>query len=175
MAILPINIYGDEVLRKKAEPVAVITPELQTLAQDMLETMYDAPGIGLAAPQIGRSIRLVVVDITREDDEVRDPMVLFNPEIEPEDGDNPLVPYEEGCLSVPDVYCDVMRPGRIKVRYTNEKGEAVEKRNVDGLLARCIQHEVDHLNGVLFVDKISAADRAMNQSRLRKMAKSRKS
>jgi len=172
--ILPINIYGDEVLRKKARPIEEITPELVRLAQDMLETMYEAPGIGLAAPQIGKDIRLVVVDITREDDEKRDPIILFNPEIEPEEGENPVVPYEEGCLSVPDVYADVMRPERICVRYQNEKGESVERRNIDGLLARCLQHEVDHLNGVLFVDKISASDRALNQSRLRKMAKSRK-
>lgn len=174
MATLPICIYGDEVLRKKAQPVTQITPELVQLAHDMLETMYKAPGIGLAAPQIGRNIRLVVIDITREDDEARDPIILFNPEILPAAGEVPSVPYEEGCLSVPDVFADVMRPERIDVRYQNENGESVERKDVEGLLARCIQHEVDHLNGVLFVDKISAADRAMNQSRLRKMAKSRK-
>lgn len=174
MSLLPIKIYGEEILRKKAEPIATITPELVQLAQDMLETMYDAPGIGLAAPQIGKNIRLVVVDITREDDDVRAPMILFNPEIEPEEGENSVVPYEEGCLSVPDVYADVLRPERIRIRFQNEKGEIVEMRNVDGLLSRCFQHEVDHLNGVLFVDKISASDRALNQSRLRKMAKSHK-
>lgn len=174
MSLLPIKIYGEEILRKKAEPIATITPELVQLAQDMLETMYDAPGIGLAAPQIGKNIRLVVVDITREDDDVRAPMILFNPEIEPEEGENSVVPYEEGCLSVPDVYADVLRPERIRIRFQNEKGETVEMRNVDGLLSRCFQHEVDHLNGVLFVDKISASDRALNQSRLRKMAKSHK-
>jgi peptide deformylase len=174
MAILPINIYGDEVLRKKAEPVAEITPALVRLAHDMLDTMYDAPGIGLAAPQIGKSICLVVIDITREEDEQRDPMILFNPEIAPEEGENPVVPYEEGCLSVPDIFCDVMRAERIRIRYQNEHGEWVEKRNVDGLLSRCMQHEVDHLNGVLFVDKISTSDRTLTQSKLRKMAKSRK-
>lgn len=174
MALLPINIYGDEVLRKKAQPISEITPDLVQLAHDMLETMYEAPGIGLAAPQIGRDIRLVVVDITREDDETRDPIILFNPEITPVEDDVKVVPYEEGCLSVPDIYADVMRPERIHIRYQNEKGEWVERKNVDGLLARCFQHEIDHLNGVLFVDKISASDRALNQSRLRKMAKSRK-
>lgn len=173
MALLPIKIYGAEVLRKKARPVEAITPELVKLAHDMLETMYDAPGIGLAAPQIGRDIRLVVIDITKEDDEQRDPIILFNPEASPEEGENPVVPYEEGCLSVPDVFCDVMRPEKVRLRYQNENGEWIE-RHVDGLLARCVQHEIDHLDGVLFVDKISASDRALNQSRLRKMAKSHK-
>lgn len=174
MAILDINIYGDEVLRVKAKPVEKVTPELVQLAHDMLETMYEAPGIGLAAPQIGKSIRLIVCDVTREEDDARDPHIFFNPEISAEDGENPLLPYEEGCLSVPEIYAEVMRPGRIRVKALDINGNAIELRNVDGLLARCIQHEVDHLEGVLFVDKISAADRALNQSKLKKMSKSRK-
>lgn len=170
---MDIKIYGNDVLRTKAQPVEQVTPELVELAESMLDTMYEAPGIGLAAPQVGHSIRLVVVDCAHEDEDPQ-PLILFNPEIEPEEGENPLVPYEEGCLSVPEIYANVIRPERIRLRALNEKGEAIEMRNVSGLLSRCIQHEVDHLEGVLFVDKISAADKALNQSKLRRMAKAQK-
>lgn len=173
MSRLDIRIYGDEVLRRKAEPVAEITPALVDLAREMLQVMYDAPGIGLAAPQVGVPIRLIVVDIAK-DDEPADPRIYFNPEIAPEEGENPIVPYEEGCLSVPDIYADVMRPERIRLRAQNEKGEWVEESNLDGLLARCIQHEVDHLNGKLFVDFISPEDKAHNQAALKKLAQGKK-
>jgi peptide deformylase len=171
--ILPISTYGSSVLRKKSEPVKEVTSELVKLAQDMLETMYKANGVGLAAPQIGKNIRLVVIDLSKEEDE-REPIILFNPEVEPEDGDNPLESGEEGCLSVPDIWANVSRPSRVRLTYTNENGEPVALRDVTGKLARCAQHELDHLNGILFVDKISTADRAVNASKLKRMAKGNK-
>ena len=170
---LPITTYGSPILRKKSEPVKEITPDLVELAQNMLETMYKANGVGLAAPQIGKNIRLVVIDLAKEEDE-HNPIILFNPEVEPEEGENPLVSAEEGCLSVPDIWANVSRPSHVHLTYTNEKGEKVVLRNITGKFARCAQHELDHLNGVLFVDKISAADRAINESKLKKMAKGKK-
>ncbi|MCF0217176.1 MAG: peptide deformylase [Fibrobacteraceae bacterium] len=173
MAVLPICKYGDPILRKKCEPVKEITPELRKLALDMLETMYDAPGVGLAAPQIGKNIRLVVIDVSHPEDEEKDPHIMFNPEWEPE-SDAEMVDYDEGCLSVPDIFCNVVRPDRVTVRYNDIDGNPVEIKNCDELFARCIQHECDHLEGDLFVDKISTADRTLNQSKLRKMAKETK-
>lgn len=170
MALLPIKTYGDPVLRKKSEPITEITPELRQLAQDMLETMYDAPGCGLAAPQIGRNIRLVVIDTAIPDEEEPRPYIMFNPEWEPEEDAKPAS-NEEGCLSLPDIFCNVTRPDKVCVRFFDINGEPQEIHNCEGLFARCIQHETDHLNGDLFVDKISTADRTMNQSKLRKMAK----
>lgn len=172
MDLLDIKIYGEDVLRKKCKPVERVTPELVELAHQMLETMYDAPGVGLAAPQVGEDIQLVVIDVTHPDDDERCPYIMFNPEWE-EEPDSEPVEYEEGCLSVPDIFCNVTRPGKVLVRYTDEFGERKEKRNCEGLLARCIQHEIDHLHGILFVDKISQADRMLNQSKLRKMAKNK--
>ena len=171
--ILPISTYGSSVLRKKSESVKKITPELVELAQNMLETMYKANGVGLAAPQIGKNIRLVVIDLAKDEEE-HEPIILFNPEVEPEGGDNPLESGEEGCLSVPDIWANVSRPSHVHLTYTNEKGETIDMRNVTGKLARCVQHELDHLNGILFVDKISTADRAINESKLKKMAKGKK-
>jgi peptide deformylase len=171
--ILSISTYGSSVLRKKSEPIKEITPDLVELAQNMLETMYKANGVGLAAPQVGKNIRLVVIDLAKEEEE-RKPIILFNPSIELEVGDNPLESGEEGCLSVPDIWANVSRPSRIRLAYTNEKGETVDMQNITGKLARCAQHELDHLNGILFVDKISTADRAMNASKLKRMAKGKK-
>jgi len=171
--ILPISTYGSSILRKKAEPVEKITPELVELSHNMLETMYKANGIGLAAPQVGKSVRLVVIDLSKEEEERR-PIVLFNPEVVPEEGENPVESDEEGCLSVPDIWANVSRPSRVRLTYTNEKGEPVVLQNITGKLARCAQHEQDHLNGILFTDKISIADKAMNASKLKKMAKENK-
>lgn len=173
MPRLDIRIYGDEVLRRKAEPVKVITPALVDLAKDMLQAMYDAPGIGLAAPQVGVPIRLIVVDVAKED-EPAEPRIYFNPEIQAEEGENPIVPYDEGCLSVPDIYAEVMRPEKIRLKAQNAKGEWIEERNIEGLLSRCLQHEIDHLDGKLFVDFISAEDKAKYQSALRKMSQEQK-
>ncbi len=170
MAILPIRIYGDPVLRKKCEPITEITPELRQLARDMLETMYDAPGCGLAAPQIGKNIRLVVIDTAIPGEEEPRPYIMFNPEWEAEP-DAEIVEYDEGCLSVPDIFCNVLRPSKVCVRFFDIEGVAQEIHDCDGLFGRCIQHEVDHLSGDLFVDKISTSDRMMNQSKLKKMAK----
>ncbi len=168
--ILNLKIYGNSDLRKKSEPVAEITPELVELAHNMLETMYKANGVGLAAPQVGKNIRLVVIDLSKEEEE-RDPIILFNPEVEPEEGDNPAISEEEGCLSVPDIWANVSRPSFVHLKFTNEKGEVIDMRNVSGKLARCAQHELDHLNGILFVDKISISDRAINAGKLKRMAK----
>ena len=169
--ILPLCIYGSQVLRKKSEPVKEITPELVELAHNMLDTMYNANGVGLAAPQVGKNVRLFVIDLTKEEED-RDPIMLFNPVVEPEDGENPVAVEEEGCLSVPEIWVKISRPSRVRITYTNEKGETVELRNITDKFARCALHEQDHLNGVLFVDKMSMSDKAMNASKLKKMAKS---
>jgi len=171
--ILPISIYGSPILRKKAEPVKEITPELVELAHNMLETMYKANGVGLAAPQVGKNIRLVVVDLAKDEEEHK-PIILFNPEVVPEEGENPMETDEEGCLSVPEIWANVSRPGRVSITYTNENGENIVLKNITGKFARCAQHEQDHLNGVLFIDKISISDKAMNATKLKKMAKANK-
>ncbi len=164
MAVLPVKIYGEKVLRKNAEPVSKITPELKKLAEDMLETMYAAPGIGLAAPQVGESIRLMVVDV-REGEEPQNPYIFFNPEIVEKKGS-----YidEEGCLSFPGIYANVPRFEEIEVSALNENGEEFQIK-ADGMLARCIQHELDHLNGVLFIDKLSPTDKLLLKSKLKKL------
>lgn len=174
MAILDIKIYGNPALRIECKQVAQVTPELIDLARDMLDTMYDAGGCGLAAPQVGKDMRLVVIDPARPDEnETPAPRIIFNPEWG-EEPDSKDVPYDEGCLSVPDVFCNVNRPGKIWIRYTDENGQTVEEHNVEGLLCRCFQHESDHLDGKLFVDVISTADRELNRSKLRDMVKKEK-
>jgi peptide deformylase len=169
--VLPIYLYGQKVLRKRATEVSKINPELVKLADDMLETMYDSAGIGLAAPQVGKSIRLIVVDVSGEEEEKK-PLVLFNPVVvDPRDA----CTAEEGCLSVPGIWADVERPETITVQAMGKDGKALTLKNISGLLARCIQHEIDHLNGVLFVDKISNTDRTLNDSKLKKLSKESKS
>jgi peptide deformylase len=169
---LNINLYGNKVLRKRATEVRTVTPELTRLAEDMLETMYQASGIGLAAPQVGHSIRLIVVDVTSDEDAERKPYFIFNPELVKKDG---LCAAEEGCLSIPGVWADVERPEVISVKGLDKDGKPFLLEDIDGLLARCIQHEIDHLDGVLFVDKISATDRSLNESKLKKLSKESKS
>jgi peptide deformylase len=168
--VLPIYLYGQKVLRKRAADVAAVTPELSRFADDMLETMYKSTGIGLAAPQVGRSIRLIVVDVAGEDEEKR-PYILFNPVVTGRRGASSA---EEGCLSVPGVWADVERPEIITVESLDRNGERQVLKDIDGLLARCIQHEIDHLDGVLFVDKISATDRTLNEGKLKKLSKESK-
>jgi len=170
MPDLKVFVYGSPVLRKKAGEVTEVTAELRAFAQDMLKAMYAENGIGLAAPQVGRSIRLIVVDIAGED-EPRQPLILFNPEISSKTGE---VTAEEGCLSVPGVWADVTRPDAVTVTAWDENGGTVILENISGILARCIQHEIDHLDGVLFVDKISATDRTLNESRLKKLSREAK-
>jgi peptide deformylase len=162
-SILPILYVPDPRLRAKAAPVAPNDPRIAPLAEQMLATMYKAPGIGLAAPQIGELLRLAVVDVRPE--EKPDPMVLVNPEIVA--ASRETATREEGCLSLPNQYDDVTRPARIKLRWT-DLGGAKREMEAEGLLAACLQHELDHLDGVLFVDHISALKRNML---LRKLAK----
>ncbi len=169
--VLPIYLYGQKVLRKRAQEVSKVSPELTKLAEDMLETMYKSAGIGLAAPQVGHSIRLIVVDVTGEDEE-KHPYVMFNPAVTVKKGE---CVAEEGCLSVPGVWADVERPETITVESLDKHGKKQVLRNIEGLLARCIQHEIDHLEGVLFVDKISATDRTLNEGKLKKLSKESKS
>jgi peptide deformylase len=167
MAILPILTAPDPRLKKKAKPVDKVDDGVRTLMADMLETMYAAPGIGLAAPQVGVSLRVIVLDVAR-DDEPKAPMKLANPEIVwASDDDNT---YEEGCLSVPEHYAEVVRPRAVKVRYLDDTGAAREIE-AEGLLATCLQHEIDHLDGILFLDHLSALKRNMI---LRKLLKEKK-
>jgi peptide deformylase len=167
MAIRPLIILPDPRLRLKSERIEAITPEIKALADDMLETMYDAPGVGLAAIQIGVPRRLVTLDVAAKEGE-REPLVLVNPEIVWSSEEKK--PYEEGCLSIPEYYEEVERPARVTVRYTTLAGETVEKE-ADGLFATCIQHEIDHLDGVLFIDHLSRLKRDRVMKKFAKAAK----
>lgn len=166
MALLEILQAPHPLLKAKAEPVGEVDEDLRRLIADMFETMYKAPGIGLAAPQVGVLKRLVVLDVA--DGEERRPMVLINPEIVWRSDERATA--EEGCLSLPNQFAEVTRPVAVRLRYRNEQGEEVEMP-AEGLLARCVQHEVDHLNGILFVDHLSALKRNMI---MRKMIKTRR-
>jgi peptide deformylase len=172
MAIRRIYETPDAVLRQISKPVETFDDELKTLVADMFETMYDAPGIGLAAVQVGEPIRLLVIDLQEPEEEggepVRDPRVFINPEILWHSDDE--VPYTEGCLSVPEQYAEVMRPDKIRAKWRDVEGKTYEEE-IDGLLAVCLQHEMDHLNGVLFIDHLSRLKRDMV---LKKLAKWRK-
>ncbi|RVU13931.1 peptide deformylase [Methylobacterium oryzihabitans] len=167
MTIRPLVILPDARLRATSEPVGTITGEVKKLAADMLETMYDAPGVGLAAIQIGEPTRIVTVD-TSKDENARNPLVLIDPEIvwasEETRG------YEEGCLSIPEYYAEVVRPDRVRVRFRTLDNEVVEQE-ADGLLATCLQHEIDHLNGVLFIDHLSKLKRDRVVKKFAKAAK----
>ena len=164
MAIREILVVPHPVLKQVSEPVEKVDDELRALMDDMLETMYAAPGIGLAAVQIGVPKRVIVMDIGR-DEEAREPRYFVNPEILW--ASEETLPYEEGCLSVPDYYDEVQRPSRVKLRYLNYQGEAVEE-DAEGLFAVCIQHEMDHLDGKLFVDYLSPLKREMVRKKLAK-------
>jgi peptide deformylase len=167
MALLPILTAPDPRLKKKSLPVEAVDDGVRQLMDDMLETMYDAPGIGLAAPQIGVLKRVIVLDIEREDTKTG-PLFMANPEII--DASDEDVSYEEGCLSVPEHYSDVVRPAKVTVRYL-DRDNKVQELAAEGLLATCLQHEIDHLDGILFIDHISALKRNMI---LRKLLKARK-
>jgi peptide deformylase len=167
MALLPILTAPDPRLKLRAKPVPAVDDRIRRLMDDMLETMYAAPGIGLAAPQVGVASRIIVVDNAR-DGEPPNPLKLANPEIlwrSPE-----LATYSEGCLSLPEHYADVTRPARIRLRYIDYQNELREVE-MEGLLATCVQHEIDHLEGVLFVDHISPLKRNII---LRKLAKAKR-
>ena len=167
MAKLPIITLPDPLLRKASAPVERVDDELRRLADDMLETMYAAPGVGLAAVQVGRPIRMLVLD-TAKDEAPPQPMVLVNPEIVTLGGE--LVPHEEGCLSIPDVRIDIERPGALVVRYVDRDG-ALREMPAEGLLATVIQHEVDHLNGRLIIDFLSRLKRDIIVRKFKKQAK----
>ena len=155
MAVRPIITLPDILLRQKSAPVAKVDGLVQATLDDMIETMYDAPGIGLAGVQVGVMERLVVLDVARTD-EPPQPLFLVNPEILQSSSD--LMVYEEGCLSIPDYYEDVERPARVRVRFRDRAGAECEME-AEGLLAVAIQHEIDHLDGVLFIDHISRLKR----------------
>ncbi len=159
MAIREIIILPDKKLRLVSRPVAKVTAEIRRLADDMFETMYDAPGIGLAAIQVAQPLRLITMDLAKrsEDGEtIRLPRVFINPEILSSSEERST--YEEGCLSIPEFYEEVERPAKVRVRFTDLDGD-VHEEDAEGLFATCIQHEIDHLNGVLFVDYLSKLKR----------------
>lgn len=163
--ILPILEFPDPRLRTKAKPVSQVDTGIRTLIGDMLDTMYDAHGIGLAATQVDRHIRLLVLDISEEKNQ---PQVFINPEIVPLTDDK--APYDEGCLSVPGFYETVERPTRIRAKALDRDGQVFELET-DGLLAVCLQHEMDHLNGKLFVDYLSVLKRERIKKKLEKQHK----
>jgi peptide deformylase len=169
MTIKPLIILPDPVLRQLSKPIERVDSDLQRLADDMLETMYDAPGIGLAAIQIGVPRRMLVIDIAREGEE-KQPQVFINPEVVKSSDERSV--YEEGCLSIPDYYAEVERPAVVSVKYLDRDGKE-QTVEADGLLATCLQHEIDHLNGVLFIDYISRLKREMVIKKFTKAAKSK--
>ncbi|HAW48020.1 MAG TPA: peptide deformylase [Roseovarius sp.] len=162
----PILIHPDPRLKKVCAPVSEITDDLRKLADDMLETMYDAPGIGLAAPQVGVLSRLIVLDCVKEEGEAPRPLVMINPEVQASSEE--MNTYEEGCLSIPDQYADVTRPAEVEVRWIDPDG-AEHREGFGGLWATCVQHEIDHLNGKLFIDYLGAMRRQMITRRMVKL------
>jgi peptide deformylase len=167
MAILPIVTYNNPILREKAQPVEEFTDEISKLITDMLETMYNSDGVGLAAPQIGKSLRIFVMDadgMLEEEEEQPGPLVFINPEIVEKKGKK--VPMDEGCLSIPEVSDKVVRPEEVVVNYKDENFED-QTIEADGWIARVIQHEYDHLEGVLFIDYLSAFRKRMHKSDLK--------
>ncbi|WP_417670997.1 peptide deformylase [Roseibium sp.] len=162
-----IIIIPDPVLREVCEPIATVDNEIRALADDMLETMYAAPGIGLAASQIGVLKRIFVLDVAKED-APKDPMVFINPEVVWESEDKSV--YQEGCLSIPEYYEDVERPALVRVKFLDRDGEEQEIE-AGGLLSTCIQHELDHLNGKLFIDYLSKLKRDRVMKKFTKVAK----
>jgi peptide deformylase len=169
MPIRPLVILPDPVLKQVSAPVEAVTEEVRALAADMLETMYAAPGIGLAAIQVGVPRRVVTIDLAKADEEKR-PTVFLNPEVTWESAERSV--YEEGCLSIPEYYEEVERPAVVKVRYMDLDGRTQEIE-ADGLLATCLQHEIDHLNGVLFNDHLSKLKRDRCVKKFAKQAKER--
>jgi len=171
MAIRDIIILPDKQLRLVSKPIEKVTPEIRKLADDMFETMYAAPGIGLAAIQVAQPVRLITMDLAKKDEngEVAPKLRVFiNPEILSASEETSI--YEEGCLSIPEYYEEVERPARVRVRFTDLDGK-VHEEDAEGLYATCIQHEIDHLNGVLFIDHLSKLKRDRVQKKFSKAAK----
>jgi peptide deformylase len=167
MTIKPLIILPDPLLRQVSAPIERVDAEVEQFIDDMLETMYDAPGIGLAAIQVGVPRRLLVIDLAKEGEEPA-PLVFINPEILTSSDERSV--YEEGCLSIPDYYAEVERPASITVKSIGRDGKE-QLTEADGLLATCLQHEIDHLNGVLFIDHISRLKREMVIKRFTKAAR----
>ena len=167
MALRTILTVPDPTLKLVSKDVERVDDALRALMDDMLETMYAAPGIGLAAIQIGEPVRIIVMDLAREGEEP-EPRYFVNPEITWESEE--MAVREEGCLSVPEIYDEVERPARVKLRYMNYQGETVEE-DAEGLFAVCIQHEMDHLDGVLFIDHLSRLKREQAVKKVKKQAK----
>ena len=170
MSLRPILIHPDPRLKKVCEPVVSVTPEIGALAEDMLETMYDAPGVGLAAPQVGVMQRLFVMDCVKDKDTAARPMVLINPEITWTSDESNT--YEEGCLSIPEQHAEVTRPARVRMRWLGLDG-AQHEEEFDHLWATCAQHEFDHLNGKLFIDYLGPIKRQMITRRMEKLKRER--
>jgi len=171
MALREIIILPDKQLRLVSKPIEKVTPEIRKLADDMFETMYDAPGIGLAAIQVAQPLRLITMDLAKRDENGETkplPRVFINPEIIAVSEE--LSTYEEGCLSIPEYYEEVERPAKVRVRFTDLDGK-VHEEDAEGLYATCIQHEIDHLNGVLFVDYLSKLKRDRVIKKFEKAAK----
>lgn len=169
MATLPIIKAPDPILKKRCVPVEKVDDEIRTLMDDMLETMYAAPGVGLAAPQVGVAKRVIVIDTSAHDEEPN-PLRIANPEII--ESSDEVALREEGCLSFPEQYEEVERPVRVKVRYLDHENE-IRELQADGLLAICIQHEMDHLEGKVFVDYLSPLKREMVRKKLEKMRRAK--
>ena len=170
MTIRPILIHPDPRLKKQTEPVQQFDDNLRALADDMLQTMYDAPGIGLAAPQVGVMQRIFVMDCVKEENEKPRPMVLINPQVTW--ASEELSTYEEGCLSIPDQYADVVRPAEVEVEWQDLEGTQ-QKERFDGLWATCAQHEIDHLDGKLFIDYLKPLKRQMITRKMQKLKRER--
>ena len=171
MALREIIILPDKALRLVSRPIEKVTPDIRKLADDMLETMYDAPGIGLAAIQVAQPLRLITMDLAKPDENgetTPKPRVFINPEIVSSSEDTSI--YEEGCLSIPEYYEEVERPAKVRLRFTDLDGK-VHEEDAEGLYATCIQHEIDHLNGVLFIDYLSKLKRDRVQKKFAKAAK----
>ncbi|MCP9482345.1 peptide deformylase [Shimia sp. CNT1-13L.2] len=166
--ILPILIHPDPRLKKTCDAVADLSDDRLALAKDMLATMYDAPGVGLAAPQVGVLERLIVLDCVKDGDP--EPLVMFNPEILASSDETNV--YEEGCLSIPEQFAEVTRPKEVRVGWIDEKGNPQEK-DFDGLWATCVQHEIDHLNGKLFIDYLGPMKRQMMTRKSQKLKRER--
>jgi len=166
----PILIHPDPRLKKVSAPVPDLSDALRKLADDMLETMYDAPGIGLAAPQVGVNSRLIVLDCVKAEGEAPRPLIMFNPEIIAQSDERST--YEEGCLSIPEQYGDVERPAEVSVRWIDRDGNE-QQEDFGGLWATCVQHEVDHLDGKLFIDYLKPLRRQLITRRMQKLKRER--
>ena len=167
---MDIILHPDPRLKKNCAPVGDLTDELRDLSEQMLKSMYAAPGIGLAAPQVGVLSRLIVLDCVKEDGEEPRPLIMFNPEIVSSSDETSV--YEEGCLSIPEQYAEVTRPSAVEVQWMDQNGNA-QSETFDGLWATCVQHEIDHLNGKLFIDYLGPMKRQMITRKMVKLKRER--